>query len=218
VSKGKAYLYRFLPFQMLVEIFETGRLSFSCPSIWDDPYEPIVKHDLYRKMFAQCWSRVSVSDAMWRIYSPDRYSVRITTTEKALRDQMTRALSDGSRFRWKMGDVHYRSTRYIKEMSKDLRPRLFSESAEECAIDSLLYKRSAFQHEGEYRVAVFHRAQGRLGDRIPVPVDPHALVRAVMMDPRAPNAIVDVMQFYLKKKIGFKGRVKRSSLYEAPEG
>jgi hypothetical protein len=78
---------------------------------------------------------------------------------------------------------------------------------------SLFLKRVAFQHEQEYRVAILHSGEPN-NTRLRIKVNPHVLVRAVMMDPRAPNAIYEVMRYYLKEKIGFNGRVKQSSLYE----
>jgi hypothetical protein len=68
-----------------------------------------VKHCRYRSSFAQSWSRIGASDAMWRIYSPDRYSVRITTTEHILYQQMSESL-EKTQFLWDMGDMAYRGT------------------------------------------------------------------------------------------------------------
>jgi len=66
------YLYHILPFHRLVEVFETRQLYFSSPTTWDDPYEETVAGNLVNWVSAQCWCKLGVSDAMWRIYSPDR--------------------------------------------------------------------------------------------------------------------------------------------------
>ena len=77
-------LFRIMAFRHAIELFETGHLHLSLPSGWDDPYERLVEHGRQESVFAQCWSMRETSDAMWRIYSPDRMGISIRTTRSRL--------------------------------------------------------------------------------------------------------------------------------------
>lgn len=79
-TKGRGLLYRIMDFHRIVQIFERRELYFAHPSTWDDPYEKFIKHPQSHALFAQCWTRASSSDAMWRIYSPNGLGVRISTS------------------------------------------------------------------------------------------------------------------------------------------
>lgn len=77
ISENK-YLYRIMRFDHAVQVLK-GALYFSHPSQWEDPYETHVKHSYDHAIFAQCWTTASMSDAMWRIYSPNFLGVRLRT-------------------------------------------------------------------------------------------------------------------------------------------
>ena len=78
------YLYRILSFERVVQLFESENLYFSHPSKWEDPYENAVEHAALKSTYAQCWCSKGVSDAMWRIYSPEKIGVRIKIKKNAL--------------------------------------------------------------------------------------------------------------------------------------
>lgn len=210
------YLYRILPFHHLVELFEKRALSLSSPKTWEDPYEWIIGDRLLDSIFAQCWCTLGVSDAMWRIYSPDRFSVRIKTTRERLENAVAAGLSPSERFKWKMGKVDYKPTSEI-ETAIDKRQPARTHSPENRALASLFVKRNAFKHESEYRVVVLDRSRAVHQARLLVPMNPHELVLSVLVDPRAHNATVQVFKFFLKEKIHFKGSVAKSVLYERAE-
>jgi len=206
-----SFLYRILPFDRLVELFEQRELSLSRPSCWDDPYESSLANEAFNSVFAQCWCRVGISDAMWRIYSPDRFSVRIKTTPMLLREQVGLALSDLDRFQWEISRVSYTST------TADLQSRLAQlrrSNDPKDAVRSLFTKRRAFKHEAEYRLAVFDSCAVANRDRLVIPVDPHALVLSVLADPRATDTMMQVFKFYLESKLKFQGQVGKSQLYQ----
>lgn len=212
--KHLKFLYRILPFRYLVEIFEKRALSFSCPRSWEDPYESVNDHKILASVFAQCWCRLSVSDAMWRIYSADRLSVRIKTTLGRLRAQVRAGLSDTDRFQYEMREVDYKRT---TEVEKVLHQRLSARKDADVvrhAFRSLFFKRKAFRHEAEYRVVVFDRRPDDVQDRLLVHIDPHRLILSVLANPRADDTTVQVYKFYLHKKLHFRGGIAKSALYE----
>ena len=78
---------------MFVEMVQSQSLNFVLPSTWDDTKENHFLHKwmdsltseyhkffaflLENRMYAQSWTKLSESDAMWRIYSFDKKSLRI---------------------------------------------------------------------------------------------------------------------------------------------
>ncbi len=209
------YLYHILPFHRLVEVFETRTLYFSSPKSWEDPYETRLGGDLVNSVFAQCWCKLGLSDAMWRIYSPDRLSVRIKTTSEMLTEQVRGGLHDwGGRYRVRRRPVDYYLTSDLERAIKEAQAQVSGVSR---TLAPLFIKRKAFKHESEYRIVVYDRNPDERQKELLVPVNPHKLILSVLADPRAPDAMVEVFKFFLKEKVKFKGRVAKSALYERAE-
>jgi hypothetical protein len=215
--KREAHLYRIADFDRAADIITSRKLYFSHPSEWDDPYEKILHHDRAKAIFAQCWSRKGVSDAMWRIYSPHSLGVRIGTTKQLLQS----ALEEEKRRRkldFKIQNVDYK---YQEELDFELagaRDRLASNYSFKNAAAPLFLKRKAFDHERETRVVVFDPAamSEEKAKGITIDIDPFRVVTSIWIDPRAPDAVVSAFKYYLKEKLGFPGTVKKSGLYLAP--
>ncbi len=84
-------IYRFISFETFVDLILREKLCLVHPSLWEDPKElevynkacneDIITRDaiglLQYKTYAQSWTEVSESDAMWRIYSYNKMSIRI---------------------------------------------------------------------------------------------------------------------------------------------
>lgn len=87
------YLYRYIGFETFVGMIQNQALTFVFPELWEDPkegnsfyelvgtkssaYERLFLIALYYKTYGQCWTRLSESDAMWRIYSNGNRAIRI---------------------------------------------------------------------------------------------------------------------------------------------
>lgn len=87
------FLYRYVSFETFVGMVQTKALTFVLPSLWDDPKEglPFLQFvqnkeskfhkafliALYNKAYAQSWSKLAESDAMWRIYAYNNRALRI---------------------------------------------------------------------------------------------------------------------------------------------
>lgn len=94
-------LYRFISFESFVDMVQNQSLIFVNPKCWDDPKElqpfKLWIEDLFmqkddgavhlveafanevrkNKLYAQSWTILDESDALWRIYSHNNFSVRI---------------------------------------------------------------------------------------------------------------------------------------------
>ncbi len=84
-TSSRQFLYRITGYERLVETLRTDDWYFAHPSTWEDPYEVRIHNSLSPLLFAQCWCRRGVSDAMWRIYSPNNLGVRIRTQADRLK-------------------------------------------------------------------------------------------------------------------------------------
>lgn len=143
------YLYKYVSFDMFVNIIQKSCLNFSLVGTWDDfhEYDPLIhfinnnKNKLQNQMtlcqlyktYCQCWTELSESDAMWRIYSYANKSIRI----KVKTDNLL-----------KINNIEI-----VKVIYTDDIPKLVNE----CIINNnytQLYaiKRVAFAHEKEYRL------------------------------------------------------------------
>ena len=211
-----AALYRILSFEHLVDLFESQTLYFSSPKNWEDPFEKILVHRRSRAMFAQCWCKKAVSDAMWRIYSNNKTSVRIKTHVVKLSAQLHRARGTQELINFRIHDVEYLATAELSTRLKSIAQDLDDNFTSYRAADGLLVKREAFDHEAEAR-AIVHDNKWQECDgarnHIRIAIDPHALIESVYFDPRASDRYIEVCTFFLRQKLKFKGAVGKSGLY-----
>ena len=141
------FLYRYISFETFVGMVQNSSLTFVLPSIWDDPQEesPFVQLlnkkssaveaaffiGSHNKTYAQSWSKLSESDAMWRIYSYNNRAIRVRVTKDKL------SLLDNV----KIVPVTYSDSPFDCETVD-----------ENSLFTSLAYKRKAFEHEKEVRL------------------------------------------------------------------
>ena len=152
ISGGR--LYRILDFSRAVQIFESESLYFAHPQTWDDPYEARVNHQNSHALFAQCWCQLGVSDAMWRIYSPNHMGVRISTTTKKVSDAV-RATTRPLGYGWEAGPVKYLSQRDLNMRVREITSSIQEKFDLATAVKILYMKREAFTHESEWRATIY---------------------------------------------------------------
>jgi hypothetical protein len=197
--ESQKYLYRIIRFEHLIRLFKDKELYLTHPSAWEDPYETKFNHKSFSFLAAQCWCRHAVSDAMWRIYSPNKLGVRIRTERYELKEAMERAWRKQCRYSWKLGDVLYKPQSEIDRRMEDLREEFKKKHDPYKAIAPLLWKRLAFIHEAETRLIVYDSKEQEPVTSMAVPIDPHSLIKSVLVDPRAPNEILSLYEHYLRK-------------------
>lgn len=143
----KNYLYRYISFETFVGMVQNKALTFVLPLVWEDPYEESPFRQLvnknksavemaffiaaHNKTYAQSWSKLAESDAMWRIYAHNNRAVRIKVSQDKI------DLLDSVR----AVPVTYSDEPFSCEA--------FSEDA---LFLALAYKRTAFEHEKEVRL------------------------------------------------------------------
>ncbi|MCS4260221.1 DUF2971 family protein [Pseudomonas protegens] len=217
VEENSKRLYRIMDFSRVVQIFEKKELYFAKPSTWEDPYEQRIKHSKDHAIFAQCWSELGISDAMWRIYSQNGMGVRISTTAEKIVAVMKAACKEKG-YKYRVRSVEYKSQVAINIEAKAIASELRQEFNISRATDMLYLKRDAFRHENEWRATFLALSEDRASDKkgLAVKIDPHVFIDRILLDPRAPEELVSAFKYYFKSKLKFKGEVSRSVLYKSP--
>ncbi len=97
-------------------------------------------------VYAQSWSSLSESDAMWRIYSYNKHSIQIQTTDKRLKNLIGQ-----------IEDIGYdiKSIKYDVDSEDDITHMQVRQLKETLSIyEPFLHKRKAFKHEAEKRILI----------------------------------------------------------------
>lgn len=218
-------VYRIMPAHRLLECFQKKRLVLVRPSRWDDPFENMLlasmvtlesdanraKRSLrdlgYDQVYGQCWTLHRETDAMWRIYSPDKNGAKVRSTpRKLLKALQVADLFDEYSY---VGRVLYKKQDELVSalMGHDLLAPDGSGIAQ-----SLMCKRREFSHEREIRL-IF---TGSLSaDVLPLPVDPNVLFEEIIFDPRMDVALYEIHKTAVKNE-GFFNRIDQSLLYRPP--
>lgn len=226
----KKYVYRTIPYERLVELFTTKKNTLVKPNLWEDTFENFIlksklinesgseiEYDIHNRMYGQCWTLENSSDAMWRIYSSDKGSVRIRTTIKQLLDSLFISTIDRAQCIHCIGKVEYLTgSKLIKKAKKTFTHhgritfgKLFS---------SLLLKRRAFRHENEVRL-IFCDWSEQAGKEnlFKYKIEPNELISQIMIDPRVSYDDFLKLEKKIRRDTGFEGSIKRSLLYRLPE-
>lgn len=217
ISSNK-FLYRIMRFDHAVQVLK-GSLYFSHPSQWEDPYETHVKHNYDHAIFAQCWTTASMSDAMWRIYSPNFLGVRLRTKAGKLAKAMQSYTAKNEGFKRRLKEVGYLDQANYKKETTQIELLIADDdySSPSLGADLLCIKRSAFEHENEVRAILFdsnaERKEGGVLKGISVEFSGVDLIDSVLLDPRAPDELCNAMRHYIKDVLGFSGTVEKSKLY-----
>ncbi|MBX8575218.1 DUF2971 domain-containing protein [Pseudomonas cichorii] len=226
----KKYIYRTISYERLIELFSTNRNTLVKPSLWEDTFENFVlksklineagqeiEYDIHNRMYGQCWTLENSSDAMWRIYSSNKSSVRIRTTIEQLLDSLCIATIDKKHCEHCIGKVEYLvKSKLIEKAKETFTPhgritfgKLFS---------SLLLKRRAFRHENEVRLIFCDWSPDAGRDNLfKYEVEPNQLISQIMIDPRVSYDDFLKLKAKIRENTGFVGEIKRSLLYRLPE-
>jgi hypothetical protein len=121
-------IYRIISVSRLENILTTNQLGLVRPKVWDDPFENwLLKSKFILKngneasvmssqdFVGQCWTATEESDAMWRIYSPEKSGVKIKTTIGKLLNELLNQVEDENKFEISkfIGKVKYLSKEEI---------------------------------------------------------------------------------------------------------
>lgn len=222
------YVYRITTVDRLKELFASKKNTLVKPGRWDDPYENfilrskvrmksggIVQYNFHERMYGQCWTFKSESDAMWRIYAPDKKGVRLRSTISSLAFYFANAHPNLTDARCRIGRVRYLSEKKMRNIADNTFDN-YGIGVDEL-FGSLLVKRMAFAHERELRLLYCELNDSSLENvKYTYEVEPHAMIDQIILDPRLPLTEVESMKKDIRAATGFQGQIKRSLLYAPP--
>ncbi len=222
------FVYRIVSFDRLLQLFTTNTNVLINPKKWEDPFEnfilkspikllngEIVKYSLHQCVYGQCWTQDKASDAMWRIYSPQKDGFRIRTTARKLLTSVLDATPSHSRTSAYLGKVSYLSEKELIKYANGI----FDDDgiSGDNVFKSLLVKRKAFKHENEVRLLVDLWDEREGDDFYKYQIDPHSLISQIMVDPRKSDADFESVKLIIERCTGFTGEIKKSRLYSPPD-
>lgn len=227
-------VYRVLSFKRLEEMFQEKKLTLVKPKLWDDPFENFILNSkgIYPdgtefeigfrdNFYGQCWSLMEESDAMWRIYSPDKLGVKVKTTLRKIftplfmigvqPHKIGTKLFNSSSF---VGKVKYAKPKYLEKLLKDkkrMSSKIYDISGWGQA-SSFFFKRLAFKHENEVRL-IYNSQNNNQFDTFKFDIDPIDIIDEIVFDPRMSDS------YYLSQKDkviewGYKKDIIQSELYK----
>ena len=173
-------IYRIIPAEYLYDLFESQTNYLTKPSKWEDPFEDLLgRVSATSAVYAQCWTLKTHSDAMWRIYSNDKNSVRIRSTIRKLQSSMSIRFPE----RWFVGRVQYLPTKDLQDLVVNRLHRRRKKSMVRIA-ETFLIKRPAFKHEKEVRLVVFPKEVPSITPGLRYSIEPNSFIDQILLDPR----------------------------------
>lgn len=225
-------VYRIFPLNRVEQIFRDRELVLVNPGMWEDPFENFLLRcngklndgtlvsfqGFADSWFGQCWTTNADTDAMWRIYSHDKQSIRIKTTIGKLADSLWDPNDKIASLNYFIGRVQYQTRDKIENF---LNTTSFFDVAcggqNDVFADLLLTKREEFEHESEVRIlahATPTQEAQKLKGLYRVKIDPNTLIDEICIDPRlADDLDVDCLKKKIKRA-GYTGSVIQSDLYK----
>ena len=229
-SEQASEIYRVFNITRLLELFNTNQNTLVRPKLWDDPFENYilkstaitsegekVTFGFQKDLYGQCWTLERESDAMWRIYSPDKMGVRVRTNINKLYNSLHSNITLYPEMSAFIGKVLYKPQNYMVKQIKDrfeMQEQILDTSGKG-TVKTLLMKREEFKHEKEVRLVYYNHTGNDHGDLFKYTFNPHAVIDEIVFDPRMNDDVVEVFKAHLKS-INFTGRVAKSPLYQLP--
>jgi hypothetical protein len=225
-------IYRVFNLQRLVELFTSKANTLVKPAMWDDPLENYVLRVAMKafrdhphsfdftakdRFYGQCWSTIEESDALWRIYSPDKSGVKVKTTIRKLLYSLQYSAPVALPGKCFIGKVNYLLDEILREKLQN-RFWLSLEAADpRSQAASLLFKRLEFEHEKEVRLIYLNEDQGYIDNLFRYSIEPAEVFEDLQFDPRLSRELFDVFKYYFEANLLYPHPVTRSELYKVPD-
>jgi hypothetical protein len=222
-------LWRVLPQNRALKMFEHQRNCLVTPRKWDDPFENFLARcrvtlpdghkaslgGLTAGFVGQCWTDQELeTDATWRIYAPGKKrGMRIRVRAGALLDTIYDPKKPFAGLSCFLGKVVYQSERELRDWlgSVSVTNNLL-DGTNVAIVETLLIKRSEFEHEAEVRL-LFQDKRDRV--RKSFAFDTNMLIEQVMLDPRWTRDEAAKAEKQLRC-FGYRGPIQHSTLYRVP--
>lgn len=222
---------KYIPLRFLLVLLREKRLIFKPVTSWEDPYENFFLkeqfvreggmngsystsvEDITEGLYGMSWSVQGETDSLWRIYSQDKLSVRITTTVEKL---TTTICSEDNKWVSWIDKVHYKTE---KEINEWLNKCIVIETANQFLNkmgESFFIKRKEFIAEKEYRAIIYFNDQNKRirPSFICYNIDPNDFISEYIVDPRLSVYEYEGIRAALITAGANKDMIRQSSLYD----
>ena len=196
-------IYRIFSYDRFEQLINNKELVLVNPSMWDDPFENFFLNvevdcgngeiatleSLAGSWYGQCWTENRDTDAMWRIYSPDKDGIRVSTTVRKLFSAIYDNSDSKAGLKFFVGAVEYTDKQdIINFLSNTSFTNISMGGQSDNFAELLCIKRNEFKHESEIRILIndVDNSHGSNGC-YKIPFDPMAVLDDVCIDPRASN-------------------------------
>jgi len=221
---GNESIYRIFSASRLFEMFKTRKNGLVRPKLWDDPFENFILKAVQKlptgerarfvfkdHVYGQCWSLRNETDPMWRIYSKDEDGVKVKTSVRNLFQSLYDVAGNYRELGVFIGKVAYKPE---PELLNELTNTNFVTRSDGSGIaESLLMKRTEFDHEEEVRLVYSDPEQKWNADVFTYSMDPSKLFEEIIFDPRMEETQYNQYKENLLK-LGFTNTISQSGLYK----
>lgn len=224
-------IFRVVPINRLLSLLHEGVNVLVHPSKWEDPFEnfflkskfnyngqPLGVDLLANKIYGQCWTLNDVeTDALWRIYSPQKTGVRIKSTMRSLLSPLIQDNVVDHGHKVYLGKVKYVKEADLEAEMKNLKIDAvdFNIKNNILTIQSMLVKREVFEHENEVRI-IYRSDENLTKGLYRYRIVPQKFILELLFDPRMEKNLYDVFEHHLK--VILPGcPISQSTLYRSPD-
>ncbi len=225
-------IYRIFTFDRFKELISSNELVLVNPEMWDDPFENFflkanaidgqgntVDFSNLREMwYGQCWTKNEDTDAMWRIYSPDKNGVRLSTTVRKLFDALYDEDDKLASLKYFIGNVDYGTKEVLNNFTKENSFSSIAIGGQNDGFAKLLcIKREAFEHENEVRILVNEinkEKNKKLNGLYKIKIDINVLIDDICLDPRLEETEYNKNKSEIQKLFHSNTPLFQSDLYQ----
>lgn len=212
-------LYRYISLSQFISFIELEQIYLTNITKWEDTWEAPMRNiptksstgklekPLFRledTLYAQCWSKLKDSDALWRIYCKKNDGIMLKTSAKKFE------LIEGFRKAFLAEVIYFKENDLMQQIMK------LESGTEYRAIGGACLKRDSFTHESEVRFIVCqqdHFDNFKFGcEKLNFKVNVFDFIEDIYIDPRSDNWFVESIKEYCKRR-GFNIIPKKSDLY-----
>lgn len=222
-------IYKFIKLEHLLTWKKNGCIFLDRVGSWEDPYENhLLKNQFYLKngfpfemdnqitgIFGQCWSTIKESDALWRIYSPNKETVRIKTTAQKLFD--TIYIDNQCMAATWIGKVKYLKQKQIEKIDKNIINEEGFGALTDIIAKSMFQKRKEFSHESELRIIhTLDSTQAKQFEKckfLQFKIDIDDFIKEITIDPRCNQDEYNKIKATLISAGVWSTTINRSELY-----
>ena len=157
------------------------------------------------------------TDAMWRIYAPDKNGVKVKSTIRKLFDSLwnTRMIPDCQDRECFVGKVIYADKTEIGDVYSKFQnnTELLLDRSMKAQALTLLIKREAFSHEREVRLIYYDMQRECNGDFFRYELNPLIFFEEIIFDPRMTVGKYERLREKLSRQFNY-SNVRQSDLYQ----